>query len=97
MFLVKLSRLLSGWLDWFLFTRGLFDRMPEFAVGRAAFDNWLIWAARDRQAAVVDTSDVVPALHQRHDHSHVAWQASTNFNQAAFSAGGSCSNVGPSL
>jgi hypothetical protein len=60
------------YLDWFVFTRGLFDGMPSFALGRAAFDNWLVWKARASGAPVIDASPVFVAIHQRHDHSHVA-------------------------
>ena len=35
--------------------RGLFDPVPPFVVGRARFDNWLVWQARQR-GVVVDAS-----------------------------------------
>ena len=57
-------------IDYFVFRRGLYDGMPEFAIGRTAFDNWLIWCARDRRARVVDATPVVKTLHQDHDYSH---------------------------
>ena len=59
-------------IDWFLYTRGLFAEMPPFALGRAAFDNWLVWHARSSGAAVIDASPGLLPLHQRHDHSHLA-------------------------
>lgn len=58
-------------LDYFVFTAGLFDPVPPFVVGRSRFDNWLVWRARQR-AAVVDATDAVVAVHQRHDYRHVS-------------------------
>jgi hypothetical protein len=58
-------------MDWFVFTRGLFGQVPPFAIGRACFDNWLIWKAR-QEAIVVDATHDVRALHQAHGYGHVA-------------------------
>jgi hypothetical protein len=57
-------------IDYFVYSRGLYDGMPPFAVGRTAFDNWLIWKARDRRATVVDATGAVKTIHQAHDYSH---------------------------
>ena len=62
----------AGAIDYFAFTHGLLRDVPPFAVGRVAFDNWLVWRARDLGALVVDASPSVRAIHQRHDYSHVA-------------------------
>ncbi|MBI2710039.1 MAG: hypothetical protein HYX34_10135 [Actinobacteria bacterium] len=60
-----------NWIDWFMFPRGLFTDLPDFAIGRPGYDQWLIWRAADLGAEVVDASDFVTAVHQRHDYSHV--------------------------
>jgi hypothetical protein len=57
-------------IDYFVFTAGLFDPIPPFVVGRARFDNWLVWRARTRGPVVDATRAVVP-VHQRHDYAHV--------------------------
>lgn len=57
-------------IDYFVFTAGLFDPVPPFVVGRARFDNWLVWRGRER-GIVVDASRAVVAVHQRHDYGHV--------------------------
>lgn len=64
---------LRGWaaLDYFVFPQGLFDPLPPFLIGRACFDNWLVWRARDRRHPVVDATRAVVAVHQSHDYSHV--------------------------
>lgn len=57
-------------MDWFVFTPGLFGDVPPFAIGRACFDNWLVWKAR-RDGIVVDATHDVRAIHQPHGYDHV--------------------------
>ena len=61
----------ANWIDYFMFTRGLFSDLPPFAIGRPGYDPWLIWKAADLDADVIDASAYVLAVHQRHDYSHV--------------------------
>ena len=61
----------SSAVDYFAFSRDLYDELPPFAVGRAGFDNWLVWKACTLGATVVNASPVVTAVHQHHDYSHV--------------------------
>ena len=58
-------------IDWFVFPSGLFDPLPPFLVGRAGFDNWMIWKAR-QLGPVIDATDAVVAIHQPHDYAHLA-------------------------
>lgn len=55
-------------IDYFAFSRGLFDVVPPFAIGRTAWDNWLLFQAQKRSAAVVDATRRVMAVHQNHDY-----------------------------
>jgi hypothetical protein len=57
-------------VDWFVFPAGLFDPLPPFVVGRAGFDNWLLWRAR-RSGRVVDATHDVVAIHQPHAYNHL--------------------------
>jgi hypothetical protein len=57
-------------LDYFVFPARLYAEVPPFAIGRACFDNWLVWRAR-QDAIVVDATADVVAAHQRHDYGHV--------------------------
>lgn len=59
-------------IDYFLYPRGMFAEIPAFAVGRAGWDNWMLWRCRDLGAALVDASADILALHQRHDYGHLA-------------------------
>jgi hypothetical protein len=59
------------WIDYFVFARGLWGRdLPPFAVGRACWDNWMVWKALDLKLPVVDASPAVVAVHQNHDYKH---------------------------
>src|SRR5262249_50840804 len=58
-------------IDYFAFPRSLYQQLPPFTLGRAWFDQWLIWKARALKAVVVDATHVVTAIHQNHDYSHV--------------------------
>ena len=57
-------------LDWFVFPAGNFGEIPPFAIGRACFDNWLIWRGR-QVGIVVDATRDVRAVHQAHGYDHV--------------------------
>ncbi len=57
-------------LDYFIFPTGEFDELPPFAIGRSAYDNWLVWHAGDTGAAVIDATPFMMIVHQNHDYSH---------------------------
>jgi hypothetical protein len=59
-------------IDYFVFPRTLYPPLPEMALGRFWWDNWLIWKAHSVGAAVVDVTEVVLAIHQNHGYSHYA-------------------------
>lgn len=60
-----------GGSDYFIYPRAAFANMPAFAVGRAGWDNWMIYAARRAGAAVVDSTAGINIIHQDHDYSHL--------------------------
>lgn len=57
-------------IDYFVFNRGLYGRLPPFAVGRTAWDNWMIYRARLLRASVIDATEAVTCVHQNHDYTH---------------------------
>lgn len=59
-------------IDYFAFSKGLYDQVVRFAIGRPAFDNWLIYYASKRGASIVDATCANMVIHQNHDYSHVA-------------------------
>lgn len=56
--------------EYFVFPRQLFTDIPDFAVGRGNWDNWMVHRAKADNIPVVSLSDSVLAIHQKHDHSH---------------------------
>ncbi|MFN5193019.1 MAG: hypothetical protein ACK5E6_01140 [Cyanobacteriota bacterium] len=59
-------------LDFFFFTRDLYADIPPFRIGRARYDNWMVWRALRQRAMVVDVGRLLQAVHQRHDYAHLA-------------------------
>lgn len=55
-------------IDYFLFARGLYQKIPPLVIGRIGWDPWLVGKAHDLRVAVVDVSDRVCAIHQNHDY-----------------------------
>jgi hypothetical protein len=60
-----------GGADYFVFSRDLYKEIPAFALGRGAWDIWLIHAALSTKADVMDASQIVDAWHQNHDYDHL--------------------------
>lgn len=59
------------WIDYFVFSRGLYgEDVPPFVVGRVFWDNWLVWKALASNFPVIDVSDAVLAVHQNHDYGY---------------------------
>jgi hypothetical protein len=57
-------------VDYFVFARKYAEDLPPFAIGRTAWDNWLVWHALDLGIPVLDLSERVMVVHQNHDYSH---------------------------
>jgi hypothetical protein len=57
--------------DYFVFPRPCFEAMPAFALGRAGWDNWMIYHARLQGWPVIDASTAATVVHQDHDYAHL--------------------------
>ena len=57
--------------DYFIFPRECFTELPDFAIGRAGWDNWMIYAARCLGWKVIDATSSLTVIHQDHDYSHL--------------------------
>jgi hypothetical protein len=57
--------------DYFVFPSPLYSEMPDFAIGRAGWDNWMIYHARQQGWPVVDATPSIMVIHQDHDYSHL--------------------------
>lgn len=58
-------------LDYFVFTKNLWPEIPDFALGRTAWDNWLAAQPLLAGTPVIDATPFVTAIHQNHDYGHV--------------------------
>ena len=57
--------------DFFLFPRSCYEDVPGFSIGRAGWDNWMIYKARREGWAVIDCTLSMMIVHQNHDYSHL--------------------------
>ncbi|MCQ3937463.1 MAG: hypothetical protein DPW18_10510 [Chloroflexi bacterium] len=57
--------------DFFLFPKSCYAEIPNFTIGRAGWDNWMIYKARKENWAVVDCTPSLMIVHQNHDYSHL--------------------------
>ncbi len=57
--------------DFFLFPRDCYADVPDFAIGRAGWDNWMIYKARREGWPVIDGTPSMTVIHQNHDYRHL--------------------------
>ncbi len=57
--------------DFFLFPRTCYTEVPDFAIGRAGWDNWMIYQARKSGFPAIDATHDAMIVHQNHDYSHL--------------------------
>ena len=53
-------------IDYFIFPKNLSCQLPKFAVGRPGWDNWFIYHLKSLKVPIIDSSEVVTAVHQNH-------------------------------
>ncbi len=59
-----------AYVDYFVFSRGLYKDMPPLVIGRWYWDWWLVWKALDCGVPVIDSTQFVTAIHQNHDYGY---------------------------
>ena len=57
--------------DFFLFPKSCYTEVPAFAIGRAGWDNWMIYKACQENWPVIDCTPSVMIVHQSHDYRHL--------------------------
>ena len=57
--------------DYFIYPRGCFEDIPDFAVGRAGWDNWMLYQTRYQGWKLVDGTPAITVIHQNHDYAHL--------------------------
>lgn len=60
-----------GALDYFVFPKPLFSQLPEFAIGRPGWDNWMVGEALKNGYPVINASQTITIVHQNHDYGHL--------------------------
>lgn len=58
-------------LDYFVFPRGMLSEIPPFAVGRPAWDAWIVMHVLQRRIALIDGTASTLVVHQNHGYGHV--------------------------
>lgn len=56
--------------DYFVYRGSIWEGIPTLVIGRAGYDNELIYRCRVSRVPVIDASDVVTVVHQNHDYGH---------------------------
>jgi hypothetical protein len=57
--------------DYFLFPEACYKDLPAFTIGRAGWDNWMIYSARKNGFPAIDCTKDITIIHQNHDYSHL--------------------------
>jgi hypothetical protein len=57
--------------DYFIFPKSCFEGIPPLAIGRAGWDNWMIYQGRAETIPVIDATDAITVIHQDHDYGHL--------------------------
>ena len=57
--------------DYFLFPASCYTDIPAFTIGRAGWDNWMVYHARKSGFPAIDATQDVLIIHQNHDYSHL--------------------------
>jgi len=53
-------------IDYFVFPKGLWKKIPSFALGRTLWDNWLLYDTWISGVPLIDVTKVVKIIHQNH-------------------------------
>lgn len=69
--LEKMGRLHHYGMDYFVFRRMSVTDIPPFAIGRCAWDNWLVYFSVKNKFSIIDATELVKMFHQRHGYPHI--------------------------
>ena len=58
--------------DYFIYPRQCFLQIPDFAIGRSGWDNWMLYEARQQGWKLIDATASICIVHQNHDYSHLS-------------------------
>lgn len=58
------------WIDYFAFSTGMYQELPDLILGRPGWDNWLVWHTREMGVPVIDATHYLTVIHHKHGRSH---------------------------
>lgn len=53
-------------IDYFVFPKGIWEKIPSFALGRTMWDNWLLYKAWISNVSLIDATKAIIIVHQNH-------------------------------
>ncbi|MGD8455361.1 MAG: hypothetical protein PVF83_03165 [Anaerolineales bacterium] len=60
-----------GGSDYFVYPRGIWKATPDLVVGRAGWDNWMIYYAANQPWPAIDATKDITIVHQNHGYAHL--------------------------
>ena len=63
---------LPSGMDYFVFTRGMWQSLPPLVIGRGGYDAALVADCLRHKIPLIDATYAIPAFHQFHDYGHIA-------------------------
>jgi len=63
-------RQIPHYVDFFVFSKGLYDDVPPLVVGRSFWDHWLVWKALSSGSPVLDCTPSIVPVHQNHGYGY---------------------------
>jgi hypothetical protein len=78
-YVIKNFKPLNGGIDYLIFSKGIFNNLPPFAVGRAGWDNWMVYNSRKLNIPTIDATQSILAIHQNHSYSHVPQRSNSTY------------------
>ena len=57
--------------DYFIYSRSILKNIPQFTVGRAGWDNWMIYHGAKAKWPAIDATNDIHVIHQNHDYHHL--------------------------
>ncbi|MCE5209266.1 MAG: hypothetical protein LLG42_13265 [Chloroflexi bacterium] len=57
--------------DYFVYPKTCYKELPDFAVGRAGWDNWMLFQARWMKWPLINATGAINIVHQQHDYGHL--------------------------
>ena len=65
--------------DYFIFNKKSLKNIPQFLIGRTCWDNWLIYNAAKKNFKLIDCTEDIKCIHQKHDYSHIKTNTTNHY------------------